>query len=86
MTTDEKHKIIFSAILEWKRCETLGLLNKCQSPKSFYEVISELSCSPLIYGEILHQQDFDYQHLERGFEFTEGDIQAVLSQPLKNFI
>ncbi len=60
MTTNEKHKIIFSAILEWKRCESFGLLNKCRSHENFYEVISKLSCSPLIYGGILHQQDFEY--------------------------
>lgn len=86
MTEIEKSRIIFRAILEWKRTNSIGLTNSSDSLQSFYEVISKLCCSPLIYGEVCHQQDFDYLRYECGFDFTEDDISSVLSQPLKNFI
>lgn len=85
MTQEQRNKIIFRALFEWKRCEVLYLTkSERRFDNVFFEEIISLIGNPIVYAGVCDKVDLDTELQQN--DFTEDEIRLVLSQPIELYI
>ncbi|EFF0785332.1 TPA: hypothetical protein RY505_000659 [Escherichia albertii] len=86
ITTKQRQEIIFMATIAWFHARNLNL-TKCEEKAFSHDsllIIQSLATNPSIYGNICHQDIFEYEMEHE--PFTIEEIRLVLNQPIKNLI
>ena len=87
MTQDQRGKIIFGALLEWKRFKSLNLLKSStayHNDDNFYDEIIMLINNPIIYAGFVHQEIFEYELKNQ--PFSKEEIKLVLKKPVSDLL